>query len=116
MSGYGSVSSSYYAPDPAMDYWDQKREKELEEAKLFSIYQKYCKDQTLLKQAGFKSVAELVKAYQEMQKYHAFDDERIAQLCCEILELSEMKEGLAKDSDDKDVENWGGEHYETDSV
>ena len=88
MSGYGSVSSSYYAPDPAMVYWDQKEQKEREEAKLLSISQKYYADQKLLEQAGFNSVAELIETYQDMQKYHAHDADYIDQLRCEILELS----------------------------
>lgn len=93
MSGYGSISSSYYAPDPAMVYWDQKKQKKEEEAKYFRIYQKYHADQNLLKQAGFNSVAELIKAFQDMQKYHAHDADYIDQLRCEILELSEGRGG-----------------------
>lgn len=88
MSGYGSISSSYYTPDPAMVYGDQKRQKEQEESKLFRISQKYYTDQNLLKQAGFTSVSELIKTYQDMQKYHAHDADYIDQLRCEIMELS----------------------------
>lgn len=89
MSVWGTVSSSYYEPDPAMTYWDQKRQKEQEEAKLLNISQKYYDDQNLLKQAGFASVSELIKKYQEMQKYHAHDADCIDQLRCEIMALVE---------------------------
>lgn len=90
MSGYGCVSSSYYAPDPNLVRQDIQRCQEMDREQDFRDAEKYREIKRLLNSAGFDSVSGLIIAYQNAQKSLEYDMKYIDQLRVEILKLSEQ--------------------------